>query len=543
MSPLYVGLVALVLLVFARFDGASGDASSSWERDAGPRRALLRDLVGGGGELPDAALELNTSTFDAVLGRSPARFAVVEFFASWCPACRNYKPHYEKVARIFNGANAVHPGIVVMTRVDCAQKMNVKLCDRFSVSHYPTLLWGPPSKFISGKWSPEKEDSGIQAIDNGRTAEILLNWINERLGRQALKPSSFGLQDEKFDNENTLLHNPSDPEQIARAIYDVEEATVEAFNIILHHKMIKPKTHAPLIKFFQLIVAHHPSKSAEVLVNFDDLWSLNSSSASSKDIDIPNENSAITNFHICGKEVPRGYWIFCRGSKMKPGISGDCGLWILLHSLSVRVRDEESSLAFTTICEFIHSFFACEECRRHFYKMCSSVAAPPNTTRELALWLWSSHNRVNERLLKTERESQTGDPKFPKMAWPPSQLCPSCYRSSPAKEAGVSGGGGSGGASFRVDWSEDDVFSFLARYYGATLASSYKDDDQINRGGGGGDSAGGDEVASTGAMAVPLGAALGIALASCAFGALACFWRTQQKKRKYFRQLHSLKNI
>lgn len=67
--------------------------------------------------------------------------------------------------------------------------MNVKLCDKFSVSHYPTLLWGPPSKFRSGKGSPEKGDSGIQAIDNGRTAELLLNWINKRLGRQALKLS------------------------------------------------------------------------------------------------------------------------------------------------------------------------------------------------------------------------------------------------------------------------------------------------------------------------------------------------------------------
>lgn len=136
--------------------------------------------------------------------------------------------------------------------------------------------------------------------------------------------------------------------------------------------------------------------------------------------------------------------------------------------------------------------------------------------------------------MKTERELKTGDPKFPKIAWPPRQLCPSCYR-SPAKEE-VSDGGG-----FRVEWSADDVFSFLARYYGATLASSYKDDDRVS--GGGGESAGGDDGASTVGVAVPVGAALGIALASCAFGALACFWRTQQKKRKYFRQLHSLKNI
>ncbi|KAK8529269.1 hypothetical protein V6N13_102202 [Hibiscus sabdariffa] len=88
-------------------------------------RALLRALAdnnGGGTDLKDYAVELNATDFDVVLKDTPATYAVVEFFAHWCPACRNYKPHYEKVARLFNGPNAVHPGIVLMTRVDCALK-------------------------------------------------------------------------------------------------------------------------------------------------------------------------------------------------------------------------------------------------------------------------------------------------------------------------------------------------------------------------------------------------------------------------------------
>lgn len=74
--------------------------------------------------------------------------------------------------------------------------------------------------------------------------------------------------------------------KIARAIYDVEEATSTAFDIILEHKvdylfssiallcllfwmivqifyvwqMIKPDTRASLIKFLQLLAAHHPSR-------------------------------------------------------------------------------------------------------------------------------------------------------------------------------------------------------------------------------------------------------------------------------------------
>ncbi|KAK9115409.1 hypothetical protein Syun_022206 [Stephania yunnanensis] len=476
---------------------------------------------------PDAAVDLNDTSFDAVLKTTPASFAVVEFFAHWCPACRNYKPHYEKVARLFNGPDAVHPGIILMARVDCALKTNTKLCDRFSVGHYPMLLWGPPPKFASGGWEPKQDKTEILAIDDGRTAERLLNWINKQMG------SSYSLDDEKYENEHHGA-NASDPGQIARAVYDIEEATSSAFDIILQYKMMKSNTRAPLIRFLQLLVAHHPSKrcrkgSAEILVNFDDLWPSDRLSVNAQEANVSDGKNALNNFHICGKEVPRGYWIFCRGSKNDTrGFS--CGLWVLLHSLSVRVEDGESQFAFITMCDFIHNFFICEECRQHFYKMCSSVSAQFKKTQDFVLWLWSTHNVVNERLMKEEASMNTGDPKFPKMIWPPKQMCPSCYRSESKKNNGT----------IEVDWDRNEVFKFLVGYYGQLLVSSYKDQGLLD----------GDEsvsladnvLTSANVVAVPIGAALGIAVASCAFGALAWFWRSRQKNRKYF-HAHSLKNI
>ncbi|XP_031475818.1 sulfhydryl oxidase 2-like isoform X2 [Nymphaea colorata] len=491
---------------------------------AGQRRWLLRSLNDPGSS--DFAVELNGSNFDEVLKNAPSPWAIVEFFAHWCPACRNYKPQYEKVAVLFNGADAVHGGIILMTRVDCALKTNTKLCDRFSVGHFPMLLWGPPAEFASGNWEPKNNKSKIQAIDDARTADRLLNWINKQIGR------SFSFDDEKMEEQHLHSQNISVSGPILQAIFDVEEATAKAFEIIFEHKMVKPNTRAPLIQFLQLLVAHHPSMrcrkgSSEMLINFDNASPLNFWSPHTEKDAIPIENSVLKSSHVCGEEVPRGYWIFCRGSKNETrGFS--CGLWVLLHSLSVRVDDAESHLAFSTICSFIHDFFICEECRQHFYKMCSSVASPFNKTQDFALWLWRTHNKVNQRLMKEEEALKTGDPKFPKKVWPSRLLCSSCYLSADGEENDAT----------KVKWNETEVFHFLIGYYGKTIKSA---SDILSRKESHTDMV--DDLTGSNAVAVPVGAALAIAFASCAFGVLAWYWRLQQKSRKYLHQRYSSKNI
>ena len=64
-----------------------------------------------------------------------------------------------------------------------AAQINTKLCDKFSVGHYPMLFWAPPPKFVSGGWEPKQEKSEIRVIDDPRTADRLLNWINKQMGR------------------------------------------------------------------------------------------------------------------------------------------------------------------------------------------------------------------------------------------------------------------------------------------------------------------------------------------------------------------------
>uniref|UniRef100_A0A166EE51 Sulfhydryl oxidase n=1 Tax=Daucus carota subsp. sativus TaxID=79200 RepID=A0A166EE51_DAUCS len=533
----------------------------------------------------DYAVDLNITDFNDVLGKTKAPFAIVEFFAHWCPACRNYKPHYEKVAKLFNGANAVHPGMILVTRVDCAEKcsyessrlkpngnpylatqnsrdsltfllftsfflgieseafyyetiisppfstclaaqINTNLCDKFSVDRFPMLFWGPPSHFASFS---KKGNTTILFIDDRKTADRVLIWINKRIG------SSYSVDDLR-DVDEDVRADISDRKQIARALYnDTEEATYMAFDLIFEHKMIKFKTRAFFIEFLQLIAAHHPSRrcrkgSADILVNFDDLCPLDILSGKEEECMTSSGKSTIGNSQICGSEIPRGYWSFCRGSKNDTrGFS--CGLWVLLHSLSVRIENRESQMAFTATCEFIHNFFICEECREHFYDMCSSVSSPFNRTRDYALWLWTAHNKVNERLMRDEASLGTGDPKFPKMFWPPKELCPSCYFVQSHKS----------GAYSQIRWNHDEVFNFLANYYGKRLLTEYKDEKLP--GDAGRNKAVVKESGTSTHARVPWGAALAIVVAACAFGALACYWRLKQKNWKYLHHLHSLKNI
>lgn len=59
----------------------------------------------------------------------------------------------------------------------------MELCNKFSVDHYPYLVWGPPTKFNLVQWKPKQEKSELELIDDGRTADRLLKWINKKMGR------------------------------------------------------------------------------------------------------------------------------------------------------------------------------------------------------------------------------------------------------------------------------------------------------------------------------------------------------------------------
>lgn len=148
---------------------------------------------------------------------------------------------------------------------------------------------------------------------------------------------------------------------------------------------------------------------------------------------------------------------------------------------------------------------------------------PINSTQDLSLWLWKTHNKVNRRVKNEENSLGTGDPKFPKVTWPSKELCPSCYISQGRKKDGT----------IKTNWNKDEVFNFLTRYYGPMLISSYKDTIHNSNG------ISKSSIINTSTSAnvdqgAPVGTALGLTFTCCCFVVLTCFWRTMIWNRKYF---------
>ncbi|XP_062437676.1 sulfhydryl oxidase 1 [Rhea pennata] len=155
-------------------------------------------------------------------------------------------------------------------------------------------------------------------------------------------------------------------------------------------------------------------------------------------------------------------WVGCQGSE--PHFRGyPCSLWTLFHLLTVQALrsgpDEELPLeVLSTMRCYVKSFFGCRECAQHFEAMAAGSVEKVRGREEAALWLWSHHNEVNARLAGSDTE----DPKFPKLQWPPPDLCPLCHR----EESGVHA------------WDEPAVLRFLKDHFSpANIRPDYTESD------------------------------------------------------------------
>ncbi|NXX80577.1 QSOX1 oxidase, partial [Urocolius indicus] len=159
-------------------------------------------------------------------------------------------------------------------------------------------------------------------------------------------------------------------------------------------------------------------------------------------------------------------WVGCQGSE--PHFRGyPCGLWTIFHLLTVQAAqsgpDKELPLeVLGTLRCYVRHFFGCQECAQHFEAMAAESMERVAGREEAVLWLWSHHNRVNARLAGGDTE----DPKFPKLQWPPPDMCPQCHKEEQGLHA----------------WDEAAVFTFLKAHFSpANISPDYTKTDPIPR--------------------------------------------------------------
>ncbi|ODO08204.1 protein disulfide-isomerase domain [Cryptococcus amylolentus CBS 6273] len=113
---------------------------------------------------PPAYTELDYTNFDDI-ALDENKNVLVAFTAPWCGHCKNMKPAYEKVAKIYEADSDV-----VIALMDADEADNKPIASRYGVASFPTIKYFP-------KGSKEPV-----AYDSGRTAEQFVKWINEKAG-------------------------------------------------------------------------------------------------------------------------------------------------------------------------------------------------------------------------------------------------------------------------------------------------------------------------------------------------------------------------
>ncbi|XP_071343912.1 sulfhydryl oxidase 1 [Trachinotus anak] len=230
------------------------------------------------------------------------------------------------------------------------------------------------------------------------------------------------------------------------------------------HTVIKGEALNSLKKYITVLVKYFPGRPVVVnLLKSVNSW-LQNQTGSEISYDAFKEildNSA----QSPDTALPEGVrWVGCQGSR--PHFRRyPCGVWTLFHVLTVQAKNvggSDPQEVLSAMRNYVRSYFGCRLCAEHFENMARESLVEVSTLSSAVLWLWSRHNRVNNRLAGDLSE----DPNFPKIQWPSPEMCEACHT---VKENGDH------------RWNQDQVLPFLLSYFSSNsiLKDYLEDEDQV----------------------------------------------------------------
>lgn len=401
-------------------------------------------------------VEVSTSDFPQIMNELESKydFILFEFYAHWCPACRAFQPTFISIAAEIQSRGDTGYKVAV-ARLDCAD--NPETCSSLDIKAYPTMLFGKPKHFAT------KSMADLIVVDPPhRTSQAIIQIVDDEVLKRAstVTNNQINLDHEDAQDDASSLavesnHNATEAEGTARAadLVDIEGATVESWRYAISPTLLKTKSaRTALNAWLELLADAHPiercrSGAVEAKRKLFEAWPMKSNQI--RDIE------GLHSVEICTNTKFDGKWKGCAGSS--PHTRGyTCGLWQLFHSLSVRLASGNSQAGkrwLEAVRGYIRHFFQCSDCSRHFLEYATSHDAEQVVSkRDAVIWLWQTHNTVNDRLAKEEEVNNLGDSKHPKMQWPSKEACTSCRQ-----EGGVNDGGDG--------WVDDQVYEFLTKFY------------------------------------------------------------------------------
>lgn len=157
----------------------------------------------------------------------------------------------------------------------------------------------------------------------------------------------------------------------------------------------------------------------------------------------------------------RENWVSCQASdKQHKGYT--CSLWLLFHSLTVGEYYKAAPvqtvprMVLSTMRGYITKFLGCTVCASNFEKETESLDDGLISRNSSILWLWYTHNKVNQRL---NNEKQLDKLALTEVLFPSHKACSTCYKSN-FDEIGLDGK-----TLDDIEWNSTSVFKYMVDLY------------------------------------------------------------------------------
>ena len=297
---------------------------------------------------------------------------VVDFYAPWCPHCRDFAPVFGAMALKLKSAH----GQLRFGMVDCAHEQ--KLCSVLNITGYPTTRM-----YHHGKILFEEEGENDLTEFGAKLRRAL-----DRSGLSAIGTLIGSGKDTLSPQQAKHVRWPSKQlGDVRRRDLAVAVHFTLANGVFLSSQPLAAHRLDAMRQWLSRLESGMPTSGRQAVQSLSELLH----GKTSVDRDSFEKAASTIKIFGFGRDVRA---VGCNGSAH----GAPCALWLLFHTLVQNARtDEQAVLTMHAIRAYVANFFECESCRAHFSRATHDLSKP-HTRHHTTFFLWRVHNSVTERL-------------------------------------------------------------------------------------------------------------------------------------------------